>query len=512
MRLMIQLAAAVAATALLLGALSQTAAAQEAGASPSEPPPAAAADAQAAPAVTPDAGSPPAGTPDAGSPPAGTPDAGSPPVGTADAGSPPAGTPDRGKSHVWWAKTYGGTGFDQFDSVSATSDGGLIAAGRSSSSDGDAEGNRGLTDAWILKLDKDGAVQWKRSLGGSGVDWAGAVREVPFGGYLVAGGTTITDGDFEGEGDDDGNLKAWAASLDEGGNTRWVKILLPGKAWAAADMTVQSGEGIIVTGSARVAPGGDDCGTGQGGTIMRSVRISQDGEVSEAGCRRLDPGPEWPAVTSGIDGKSYVGWVAYMLDSPNMDEKASIEAAGPDGKLLWTLPLEGPDNRGSMVPAGLTAASDGLLATGSFLLVGPQARLMFPWLSLIGPDGKPRWDAILGELPQGRLNRATEAPGSLFAAGGTRRGGDMDEGTVNLLAVAVDSGTGKVIWSASLGGSGDDLAESVTTLMDGGLVAAGRTDSTDWDLAERGKDAESGPAENDEKPADTDGWIVKFRP
>src|SRR5689334_13769136 len=77
---------------------------------------------------------------------------------------------------VQWQKSFGGTKDDWANSVrQTTSDGGYIVAGYSNSNDGDVSGHHGgpLTyDFFVVKLYANGAVQWKKSFGGSGDDIA----------------------------------------------------------------------------------------------------------------------------------------------------------------------------------------------------------------------------------------------------------------------------------------------------------------------------------------------------
>src|SRR5260221_986465 len=73
--------------------------------------------------------------------------------------------PDPPAPH-FWAKSYGGTGDDQAYAVAATSDGGYVVAGTTQSFGT-------LTyDAWVLKLDGSGHVNWQKTYGGGGYDFA----------------------------------------------------------------------------------------------------------------------------------------------------------------------------------------------------------------------------------------------------------------------------------------------------------------------------------------------------
>ncbi len=106
-----------------------------------------------------------------------------------------------------WARTYGDDWEDEWPlSVRQTSDGGYIVAGRTESF------GVGGTDLWVLKLDSEGFVEWQHTYGGTGDDYAICVRQTSDGGYIVAGGT-----DSFGAGDYD----AWILKLDSTGNIDW---------------------------------------------------------------------------------------------------------------------------------------------------------------------------------------------------------------------------------------------------------------------------------------------------
>jgi hypothetical protein len=55
-------------------------------------------------------------------------------------------------------RLYGGADDDRIRTLLALPDGGLLATGESTSAGGDAEGNRGSTDAWAMRLGPDGEV------------------------------------------------------------------------------------------------------------------------------------------------------------------------------------------------------------------------------------------------------------------------------------------------------------------------------------------------------------------
>jgi uncharacterized delta-60 repeat protein len=86
--------------------------------------------------------------------------------------------------NIQWAKTYGGTNLDSASSVQQTSDGGYIVAGWTNSF------GAGSSDAFLIKTDANGNIIWAKTYGGTGWDEANSVQQTSDGGYIVAGWTS----------------------------------------------------------------------------------------------------------------------------------------------------------------------------------------------------------------------------------------------------------------------------------------------------------------------------------
>jgi len=133
-----------------------------------------------------------------------------------------------GKSDVWvlkldgtgaveWQATVGGPEEEECWSVLATSDGGWVVTGSTSSF------GSGSSDLWVLKFAADGVVEWQRVYGGTRWDGGVAVRLAADGGYYVTGGTESFGAD---------NENFWVLKLDADG-------LIPGCAHgASSDATI----------------------------------------------------------------------------------------------------------------------------------------------------------------------------------------------------------------------------------------------------------------------------------
>ncbi len=126
------------------------------------------------------------------------------------------------KGNIIWQKSYGGINDNVAYSIDLISDDGFIVAGYSASSDGVVTGNHGNSDYWIIKLDLNGNLQWEKSFGGSNDDAAYSIKQTLDHGFIIAGNTASNDGDVTGNhGGDD----YWVVKLDSAGNLQWQKTL-----------------------------------------------------------------------------------------------------------------------------------------------------------------------------------------------------------------------------------------------------------------------------------------------
>ncbi|MDR2197348.1 MAG: hypothetical protein LBO07_05220, partial [Coriobacteriales bacterium] len=119
-----------------------------------------------------------------------------------------------------WARSYGGSNHDEFTSVTPTADGGFVAVGSSWSSDGDLSGNKGFENALIVKFDANGNKVWAKSYGGSDYDTFFSVIATSDGGYVAVGKSGSSNGDLPGnKGEDD----AIIVKFDANGNKLWSR-------------------------------------------------------------------------------------------------------------------------------------------------------------------------------------------------------------------------------------------------------------------------------------------------
>ncbi len=107
---------------------------------------------------------------------------------------------------VLWSNNYGGNGTDAFQCIQQTTDGGYIMAGYTYSS------GKGGRDIYIEKTDVNGKEQWKATFGDTGDDSANWIEQTSDGGYVVAG---YTKEKYE----DKSNI--WVLKLTKDGKLDW---------------------------------------------------------------------------------------------------------------------------------------------------------------------------------------------------------------------------------------------------------------------------------------------------
>lgn len=211
--------------------------------------------------------------------------------------------------NIQWQKPLGGSWKEEAYSIQQTTDGGYIVCGRSESNNFDVSSTHGFYDCWVVKLDASGNIQWERSLGGSGYEEAHFIRQTSDGGYIIAGSSNSTDGDLTSS---HGEYDAWIVKLDPTGNIEWQKSL-GGTATDAATAIQQSTDGgYIVVGSSSSSDG--DATVNHGSSDYWIVKLDETGNIQwqKSLGGSSDEGPS--AVQQTIDGGYIVGGYTKSTD------------------------------------------------------------------------------------------------------------------------------------------------------------------------------------------------------
>ncbi len=143
-----------------------------------------------------------------------------------------------------WTRTYGGAITDGANSIKPTADGGFVVTGYTYSY------GHGNYDAYVLKLDSLGNLQWQTFLGGSDDDVGTDAVETADGGFLIAGYSyTFSNGadDF------------YVAKIDSLGNLIWQNHYGGSSSERAFKIEKLPGENFLIGGyTSSFGHGGDD--------------------------------------------------------------------------------------------------------------------------------------------------------------------------------------------------------------------------------------------------------------
>lgn len=148
---------------------------------------------------------------------------------------------------IQWQKTYGSVGAENAYCISKTNDNGYIISAFSPLNNGDVSGNHGGGDIWIVKLNDSGTLQWQKCIGGTGVEYSGVegIQQTSDGNYIVVGQTTSNNGDASGN---HGGYDCWLIKLGPSGSVLWQKPLGGTGEDRAYAVQQTSDDGYIVTG------------------------------------------------------------------------------------------------------------------------------------------------------------------------------------------------------------------------------------------------------------------------
>jgi len=137
---------------------------------------------------------------------------------------------------IKWQKSLGGSNDDYAYAIAGTSDGFIYYAGFTMSNDYCVWQNQGGYDGWIVKMTSGGDTVWAKPLGGSGDDFLYGLTPTNDGGVIAAGFTSSSDGAIH---HNYGSYDYWLIRLSSQGDTLWSKTY-GGSSMDAATAIVQT--------------------------------------------------------------------------------------------------------------------------------------------------------------------------------------------------------------------------------------------------------------------------------
>ncbi|OYU83494.1 MAG: hypothetical protein CFE24_11110 [Flavobacterium sp. BFFFF2] len=339
-----------------------------------------------------------------------------------------------------WKKALGGSQYEQAFSVQQTTDGGYIIAGQTNSTDGDISGNHGGLDAWIVKLNSDGSIGWKKCWGGNGQDFAKSVQQTTDGGYIVSGTTNSTNGDAVGQ---HGDYDCFMLKLDSDGNTAWQQVL-GGSGSDYSFAVIQDSDGGYVmagfgtaTGNGTLAELRNHFGA-IGGTEFWIVKLNSSGTLVQQ--RLVNRNANFDGSPNQINSLQQTADGGYIIAGQSMyfnlgqsyygNYDNIIVKLNADFSTLWNQRFGGAS---SDIPNSIQQTSD-----GGYIVAGYS-------------------NSTNGDV--------------------TGNHTDNDAWMVRL------NSSGTLLWQKSIGGTRDDYANSIIQTTDGGYLMAGYTKSNNGDVS-----------------------------
>ncbi|MBS1263699.1 MAG: hypothetical protein MAG715_00888 [Methanonatronarchaeales archaeon] len=365
-----------------------------------------------------------------------------------------------------WSALYGGDGGEEMEGVWATDDGGFVVVGATESF------GEGKGDAWVVKLDGAGGVEWQKTYGGSGTDFATDVRGTDGGGYVVAGWT-----ESFGEGKSD----FWLLKLDGGGDVEWQRTYGSEGEEQAWSVDVTGDGGYVVAGGSTSF--GDGGLLGSADADFWVLKLDSSGDV------------EWQKVIGGPEndggGGEYGEYVVRVLEDEdgNYVVASDTDSFGSGGRDVWVVKLDSVGEvmwqrayggqYGESTWMFREAADGGYIVPGVTETFSPDESGDL-WVLKLDTAGDVEWERVYG------LETYWDEAISVGATedGGAIVGGYYEEGEedwdLTLLRVGPD---GDLQWSR-VHEYGWDWPNAVQELPDGGYVMAGVGALYDQDLPE----------------------------
>jgi hypothetical protein len=395
-------------------------------------------------------------------------------------------------------KSFGGSSLDYASSIQQTTDRGYIVAGSSVSNDGDVSGHHGSSsyyDYWIVKLKKNGDIQWQKSLGGSFGDGASSVQQTIDSGYIVAGDSYSKDGDVSGHHGSHRSSDYWIVKLTKNGDIQWQKSLGGSSDDEATSIRQTTDSGYIVAGYSYSSDG--DVSSNRGKSDYWIVKLTKNGDIQWQKSLGGNGYDNANSIQQTTDGGYIVAGVSFSNDGDVSRHHGSIGSADywivkltKNGDIQWQKSLGGSADDwatsiqqttdSGYIVAGWSSSNNGDVSShhGSS---GNHGTTDY-WIVKLTKNGDIRWQKSLGGSGNDYANSIQQTTDGGYIVAGYSYSNDGDvsnnHGDYDYWIVKLKK-NGDIQWQKSLGGSGYDIATSIQQTTDSGYIVAGSSGSND---------------------------------
>ncbi|MGK0324778.1 MAG: hypothetical protein ACJA2M_000218 [Polaribacter sp.] len=150
-----------------------------------------------------------------------------------------------------WEQNFGGSEIDEPRAITATDDGNFIIVGDTRSSNIDVSANNGAADLWMIKIATDGSLIWEKTIGASSFDVARSIFKTQDHGFVIAGSSRSSNAGFTNQGQND----AWILKVNSSGEIDWQEIVGGSEIDFLYDAVELNNKTIIAVGESNSADG-----------------------------------------------------------------------------------------------------------------------------------------------------------------------------------------------------------------------------------------------------------------
>ncbi len=342
-------------------------------------------------------------------------------------------------------KTIGGTNHDYAISSIQTTDGGFALAGYTYSF------GAGDADFYIVKLSNSGALQWTKTMGWAGNDFALTMVQTSDNGYALAG-YTVPYGSIY--------YDMLIIKLDIAGSVQWCRVINSTNYEYVTSVKQTADGGYILIGISAT-----------GGIFTDEFFLVKLNSAGTYQWSKTYGGPGDDIATSVIQTQDGGYALAGLSNSFGPYNVFTIIKTDSLGNIQWNRLIEA-SGTGSHIYSIIQISDGSFVLAGEFSSIGVSPYDMY--IVKLNSSGSIQWTRTVGGTDYDKANSVVQSTdGGFILAGYTNSFG---AGNNDFYIVKLNS-NGVLQWSKTVGGTDDDQAQSIIKTTDGGFVAAGYTES-----------------------------------
>ncbi|MEM1319819.1 MAG: gliding motility-associated C-terminal domain-containing protein [Bacteroidota bacterium] len=398
-----------------------------------------------------------------------------------------------------WDRGLGGSNWEELNSIQQTADEGYIMAGySSSSSNGDiTDPTEGLGDFWVVKMDRDGNVEWDDRYGGNGEERPYSVKQTNDGGYIIGGWS------FSGISGDKtqlsrGSFDYWIVKTDANGLIEWDRTYGGAGTDILYDLIQTSDGGYLLGGNSMSDISGEKSHNSYGSDDFWVIKIDATGNIEWDRTYGGTDEERLNVILEANDGSFVLGGGTRSDIAPGTDITTPflgvkdfwlLKVDQLTGDIIWERRYGGTDedeissifktdDGGYFIGGG--SRSDRLLNQKSEDCRG----IVDMWVIKTDANGIAEWDRTFGGSGLDNCYAVKQnSIGKYIIGGFSGSPADGDKTQSNLggwdywLIYLDNDGMGTKLWDQTIGGSSNDVMENLFQTSDGGYLMAGHSSS-----------------------------------